>query len=259
VYIEEMVFTQRASFKKLLTAKESFATHSGLAAIYGHAPAASRSAPAMIPASERRQGLLMRAAFLSGPFSRTSAIRRGVAFQKRVLCNEITSPSEALVDIRDADKFTDQEALLHTNREAIAYNTKSPVCMTCHTTINATGFAFESMDPLGRIRSTEAIFDPAGNLVRNLTVDSRTDVPLASGGTKSVQDAFDLVTHVAESSEGSACFTRNVFRYVNEKRETAEDDCALSEVQKVLNDSNKPVLDAMVELIANNTIFVKKK
>jgi hypothetical protein len=182
-----------------------------------------------------------------------------VAFQKRVLCNEITSPSQAVVNIRDAQKYTDEEALEHTNREVVAYNTQSPVCQTCHDKINATGFAFEALDPLGRIRLKEPIFNPDGTLRHSLDIDSRTSVPLSSGGTLAVQDAFDLVTYVAESSEGSACFSRNVFRYVNEKRETEDDYCALNEVQKLLNDSGKPVLDAMVELIANDTILVKKK
>lgn len=253
-YVDDSLYTQNASFKTLLTSKASFASHPGLAAIYGHAPVTGAT-PAMFP--DRRQGLLMRSTFLAGNRIRTKLILRGVYFQKFALCNDIPPPSSAVADLREAQVFTPEELLNHTTREAIAYQTAQPVCMTCHTTINPTGFAFESFDPFGRIRNVEPIFDSAGNYVRSIGIDTSASVPVGTGQV-SVGDAYDLVTAVAGSADGAACFTKQVYRFVNEKRETADDGCQLDQVHKVVMDPNRPVLDALTELIANSALFVKR-
>lgn len=254
-YVEYMVYNQGASFKSLLTSQASFASNASLANIYGHS-AVTSSAPATF--SGRRQGLLMRAPFLSVAKTRTGIIRRGVDFQKRFLCNEIPSPTADIVDMRNDDQLTTEEKLNYTNRDAIAHQTSSQLCMSCHSIINPTGFAFENLDPFGRIRTQEAIYDLSNNFVRNLGVSTSGDVPITSGKNISVQDAYDLVGYVADSPEGSACFTRYAFRYAFERREKAEDNCQLDGVQKVVMDSNKSIIESYVELISNSNIAVKK-
>jgi hypothetical protein len=254
-YVDYSLYTQNASFKTLLTSKASFASHPGLASIYGHAPITG-STPATFP--DRRQGLLMRAPFLAGNRLRTKLILRGVYFQKFALCNEIPPPSSVVADLREAQVFSPEELLNHTTREAIAYQTSQPVCMTCHTTINPTGFAFENFDPFGRIRVSEAIFDSTGKFVRTLPVDTNATVPIGSNQVP-VSDAYDLVSYLATSPDGAACFTKQAYRYLNEKRESADDGCELDKVHKIVMDPTKPVLDALTELIANNSLFVKRK
>ncbi|MGZ3795470.1 MAG: DUF1592 domain-containing protein [Pseudobdellovibrionaceae bacterium] len=254
-FLDDMLFNQNASLKSLLTSKESFASHPGLAAIYGHAPV-SGSVPATF--AGRRQGLLMRASFLTSSKPRTNLIHRGVEFQKYILCNEIPSPSNVIADIRGAHVYSEQELLVHTNREAITYQTDAPLCMSCHATINPTGFAFESFDSIGRLRTQESIFDSTGTFVRTLPIDSATSVPLSSGGQLGVQDAYDLVSYVADSPKGNACFARQAFRYIYEKRESDQDNCQLQTAFNVVSNPAKSVLDALVELIANDAIFDKQ-
>ncbi|MGZ3771033.1 MAG: DUF1588 domain-containing protein [Bdellovibrio sp.] len=255
-FLDSVIYKENGSFKSLVTSQESFASHPGLAAIYGHAPITAGSGPATF--AGRRQGLLMRASFLTSSKPRTSIIHRGVDFQKYILCNEIPPPSTAVADIRQAHVYSDAELLVHTNREAITYQTDAPLCMSCHSTINPTGFAFEAFDPVGRIRTQESIFDSAGNFVRKLPVDSTTSVPLATGGHLDVQDAYDLVSYVANSAEGNACFAKQAFRYIYEKRESTLDSCQLKATLSVVSNSSKSVLDALVELIANDAIFDKQ-
>ena len=252
-YIDHLVFDLRGSYAELLTSRLSFASHAGLAKIHGHAPVSG--APAQV--GGRRQGLLMRSAFASGSSPRTSIIGRGVEFQKHILCNKIPSPTADVVDLRDQEVFTHDELLNKTNREAVTHQTKSPVCMGCHSVINPTGFAFESLDPLGRPRTSEAIFDGT-TLVRSLPIDASAIVPLGGGQVAPVQDAFDLVSVVAYSPRASACFTRNVFRYIHEKEETQADSCRLAGIHAQVSNPDKPLVDALVEAIATRAIFVKK-
>lgn len=253
-FIDDMVFNRNASYAELITSRLSYASDANLAKIYGHAPV-SGSTPAEF--SGRRQGLLMRAAFLSGSSTRTSIIRRGAEFQKRVLCNVIPSPTADIVDLRNQGTFTHDELLFKTTREEIAYQTKASVCMGCHSVINPTGFAFESMDPLGRYRTSEGIFDGA-TYVRSLPVDASASVPMGDGLTAPVQDAYDLMSFVAYSPRASACFTRNVYRFIYEKEETEADSCQLAGVHQLVADPKKPLREGLVEAIAAKSIFVKR-
>ncbi|MEK7355027.1 MAG: DUF1592 domain-containing protein, partial [Bdellovibrionota bacterium] len=251
-YVDYMLFTKNASYADLITSKVSFAAHAGLAKIYEHAPVTG--APATF--GGRRQGLLMRSAFLGGAGTRTSIIGRGVEFQKHVLCNEIPSPTADIVDLRTQAEFTHDELMFKTNKEAVAYQTKAPVCMGCHSVINPSGFAFENLDPLGRYRTSEAIFDGT-TFVRNLPVDAASSVPMGDGKMAPVQDAYDLMSFVAYSPRASACFTRNVYRFIYEKEETEADSCHLAGVHRLVADPKTPLLDGLVEAIAAKSIFIK--
>ncbi len=254
-YIDHMVYTTSGSLKDLMTSKLSFASHSGLATIYGHTPAAG-GIPVDI--SQRRQGLLMRAPFLTWYTPRTNIILRGVAFQKRVLCNEIPSPNVDIVGDRDAHVLTDAELLTVTNRAAVTFQTDSPVCMRCHSTINPVGFAFENFDSLGRLRSQEMMYDRSGTYAQSLPVHTSTQVPMPGGGNVSVADAYDLVTQLAESPDVAACVSRNVYRYFYEKKETPDDDCQVQDGFEVAKDPSLPLLNAVEKIFSANSLYYKE-
>ena len=252
-FVQKTIFVENGSFRDLLTSRVSYAKHPGLAAIYGHAPALQGSAQF----NNRRQGLLMRAPFLSHNSGRTPLIHRGVHFQKRFLCNTIPSPTVDIADDRESDALSHDELLSTSNREAIAHQTRSSTCMGCHSVINPTGFLFENFDPLGRIRQSEKIFDNDGVFVRDISVITNTEVPLSGGEWATMSDAFDLITYVATSEEGSACVTKNLFRYFNEKKESAQDSCELNRTFELIKDDQRPIIEALTELIANEHIGEK--
>ncbi|MBK7862431.1 MAG: DUF1592 domain-containing protein [Archangiaceae bacterium] len=252
-YVEYEVYDRRASFKELLTSKASLASHPGLSAIYGHPPA-SPGAPATF--TGRRQGLLMRAPLLASSTPRASPIHRGVAFAKLILCNDIPLPDPSIVSIRSAEAFTPDELLQHTTREAVTHQTAATVCMGCHGLINSHGFAFEGFDPLGRLRTEEQIFDPSGAPVRALPIDASTRLTL-DGRAQGVSDAYDLVTAVASSTAGTACFTRHAQRFIFQRLEAPSDACRLQAVQRLVADADRPLLDAIAELISDPSIFSK--
>ncbi len=255
-FVKQIVFNEQGSFKDLMTSRKSFATHPGLAEIYGHAPATAGQSANF---GGRRQGLLMRASFLTHDTFRTSIIHRGVDFQKRYLCNNIPSPNVNIMGDRDADALTHNELLNTSNRESIAHQTKDPVCMGCHSTINPTGFAFENFDSFGRLRDQEMIFDSenSNSFVRTLPVDTNTVIPMGGGTEVPVSDAYDLITSMVETGEGAACMSRNLYRYVFEKQEERVDDCELQRVYEGVNNPDQPLLEALVDLIANEHIGEK--
>lgn len=254
-YIDHIVYQSSGSLKELMTSKLSFANHAGLATIHGHAPVVGGVPVTM---SQRRQGILMRTPFLTWYTPRTNIILRGVAFQKRVLCNEIPSPNVDIVGDRDAHVLTDTDLVTVTNRAAVTYQTDAPVCMRCHSMINPVGFAYESFDSLGRIRTQEMLYDRSGNYVQSVPVHTNTQVPMPDGGSVSVSDAYDLITTLADSPEIAACVSRNVFRHFYEKKETQQDDCQIQDGFEVAKDPSLPLLNAIEKIFSANSLYYKE-
>lgn len=256
-FAEYIIYDQGGSFNDLLTSKVSFASHAGLAKLYNHTPVADPHAPATF--GDRRQGILMRAPAMTWSVARTNIILRGVNFQKQILCNEIPAPSVDIVADRDAHSLTEDEILMVDNRTSVAYKTESPVCMACHSMINPVGFALESFDSLGGLRTKEKVFDSRiGNaLVRELPLNTSSQIPFSRSEVVAVQDAYDLVDQIARSSQGTACFTRKTFRYLYERKESALDSCQLSSMQEKVTDPNQPILTALQALVLNSHIYYK--
>lgn len=251
-FLEHIVYSNTGDFSMMLKSKASFASSAELSKIYGHS--ANTQNPQM---GGRRQGLLMRAPALTYDRARTGIIYRGVEFQRNVLCNELPAPPQEAFDMRNDDALTPAQLLNTANRDSVAHQTKEVGCQACHSLINPAGFAFENFGPFGEIRNSEAIFDSNGNFHQNMNIDTRTTVP--TFGTKSVQvtDAVDLINHVADEPEGKACFTRQIFRRLKERKETNEDNCQLQAMYATV--SNGSLLDAFVELVANPSNIRKKK
>ncbi len=250
-FIDHIVFKTPGTFQDLLKSKLSFATHTGLASIYNHAPA-TLMAPAEM--TERRQGVLMRAPFMTWSGPRTNLIKRGVEFQKRVLCNQIPSPNVDIADDRDAESFTPAEMLENSNRENVAHQTRGPVCMGCHSAINPVGFAFESFDSLGRLRPREQIFDMGDNFYKYINIDSSTFLMTPDNKRYPIQDAYDLATYVADSSEGNECFVRNVHRYLAENPESNSDGCHLNSAFNNLANTKLPIKDVVIDIVLTNNL-----
>lgn len=246
-FVKHIVFTQQGTLKDLLTSQISFAQHAGLAQIYGHAPMAGLEPKKM---AGRRQGLLMRAGFFTFDSPRTPLIQRGVDFQKRFLCNTVPSPNVDIADDRIAEVLDEHQLLMTSNREAIRFQTKAAQCMGCHSTINPTGNLFENMDSLGRLRQSEMVFTPQGQFVRSVALET-SDNLFALEKSLALPDGHDLVNEIATSDAGSACATKNLHRYFYERLEGFADNCQLAKVHNTIQ-QNQPVLEALVELLAND-------
>ena len=260
-FINFIVFETQGSFKDLITSRASFASHPELASIYEHAPANPNRTPGSANASfgGRRQGLLMRAPALTSSVARASSIHRGVHFQAQVLCNELPSPPPDIFDQRFDTQFTEIEKLDRTTREAVAYQTGDNRCQVCHSSINPTGFAFENFGPFGELRDREQIFDLSSAFHQSLPVDTTGDVPTWAGESIAISDAFDLVTHVANANGSQACFSRKLYRFLNEKREVPEDNCMIEPAYNQVSQNGGTLLDAFVNLIANDSNKKKAK
>ncbi|MEO0335197.1 MAG: DUF1588 domain-containing protein, partial [Pseudomonadota bacterium] len=153
--------------------------------------------------------------------------------------------------------LTPQQLLNTANRDSVAHQTRDQSCAACHSLINPAGFAFEMFGPFGELRSQEAIFDENGDFHRNIALDTKTEVPTFKPKTAQVSDAADLIDHIAAEPEGKACFTRQMFRILKERKETANDECQLEAMYSTV--SSGSVVDALADLIASPSNIRKQK
>ncbi|MCA9582853.1 MAG: DUF1588 domain-containing protein, partial [Myxococcales bacterium] len=102
-------------------------------------------------------------------------------------------------------------------------------CWGCHQYMDPLGIPFEMYDHYGRFRTDEFVGD--GSLV---PVDASSTL-VATGDPDLdgvvVEDAVDLVEHLASSPRVEGCFVRQVFRYFVGRPETYEDACVLDSMR----------------------------
>lgn len=111
-----------------------------------------------------RGGLLLQASVLtvtSNP-TRTSPVKRGRWVLEQILG---TPPPPPPPNVPELDK-NDGQPLTGSLRQRMEQHRKSPACASCHTSMDAMGFAFENYNAIGGFRAKDGDFDidPSGTL-----------------------------------------------------------------------------------------------
>jgi hypothetical protein len=211
----------------LLTDSRSYARDPLLARIYGVAPWDGTSAPLVPPGA--RGGLLTRPAFLVSGLSTTRPIMKGVMVRMGLMCEALPPPPP------NASTMVPQIDAHHTTRQAVEALTEQPgsVCAGCHANaLNPLGFASEGFDALGRVRTSERIFDDTGNMIADLPIDSSVTPNVVPGDATQVSDAVGLIHLLDASGRVHSCLAREYFRFTYQRVEdTNADGCALAAVE----------------------------
>lgn len=206
-FASEVMWKNASSVSDLLSADWTTA-EDGLARMYLNNQAPQRNGSRVSLTGVRRRGILNQGAFLSvySHATETAPVLRGVALLRRIACVNIASPTTLNINV--IPPVPDQTK---TTRERFTVHSKDAVCASCHKSIDALGFAFESLDGMGRERHTE----------NNRPVDSTTTVASGYQFDGSYQDSAALVTSMAQSSDVKACFARHLFRYAAARSDAA--------------------------------------
>ena len=228
--LDYYTWTAPGTIHDLLTSPLSFAKTADLAAIYGISAWDGVAAPASFPAGQR-PGLFTRALFVAAGLD-TAPILKGVFLRRYVLCDTIGRPppqaANAVVTV----------STTQTTRQVTTALTAGGACSGCHTNyINPLGFATESFDGLGRLRTQEALYNADGTVATRLPVDT-TGAPhvlMADSATQAAGPA-DLMRIIDASNKPVACLARNYFRYTFGRFEDVSlDGCSLEAVRQKLD------------------------
>jgi hypothetical protein len=200
-FVDEVVNRSTGTVSELLGADWTIAD-SGLASLYGVTSAGSAHTSL---ASVGRRGILNQAAFLSvfAHAQESAPVLRGVAVMKRVACLPVISPLTLNIvvtpPVPDPSKTT---------RERYAIHATDPKCATCHTSIDAFGFAFEAFDGMGAARPISG----GKPMENNHPTDSSTTIPAGPDYAGSYADSNALALALSTSPAVRSCMAHQMFR-----------------------------------------------
>jgi hypothetical protein len=225
------VWDRPDGFEALLTTELNFARGTDLARLYATQAWDGKSTPAAFPAGQR-PGLFTRAAFLATGSPTTRPVMKGVFLRHNVLCDDIPPPPDnAMANLPELDPRL-------STRQVVEAITEAPgsACAACHARfINPVGFATENFDALGRLRTSQPLFDDKGMEIARVPVDTRTVPQIVGGDLTPSAGAADLMRLVVDSGKAQACFARHYFRFsFGRWEDLASDGCVLERLRGVL-------------------------
>ena len=143
----------------------------------------------------------------------TSPVLRGLFVRRQFLCVEPPPPPPELqFDIGD-------EGPASSARDRVLERISNPTCRPCHQLMDAMGIGLENYDAVGRYRTHEdgqAVYT-AGELIE-------TDIDGTFNG------AVELTDRLATSEQVQQCVSRQLFRYVNGRRERESESCIMDDL-----------------------------
>lgn len=242
------VFFSGGGFHELMTSTDAFPRTTALATVFGSGIATD--GPVVAP---NHPGLLHRPALMTSPTMRTSPIIRGAHLRKLFLCESPGMPPNEDVMERERELGNIDDMA---NRDRVTLLTDSPTCLSCHVSINATGFAFEGFDQLGVPRTEETVLDVEGNVIATWPLDTTVaDAVLGAAEPQPVASSIDLAVAVADSYAGRSCFTQRLFEYYRASVVAKADACTMS--QAYLAATKGSLEDTLTALIAGDDIFYR--
>ncbi len=214
-----------------------------LAKLYGlPAPKADKFEKVPLNVSQRA-GVLTHASILtltSNP-DRTSPVKRGKWIMENILGTPPPPPPPNVPDLEETSKARPEASL----REALAVHRESPVCASCHTTMDVLGFGFENFNAIGQWRDRDGTHP----------VDASGTLP--SG--ESFKSAVELVRILkGRQKQFSRTLSEKLLTYALGRGLEYYDRCAVDEVMKRLDGQNHK-FSAMILGIVNSRPFQQRR
>ncbi|TVP94995.1 MAG: DUF1592 domain-containing protein [Planctomycetaceae bacterium] len=238
LFLEQVVWSETSDFRQLLQADWSV-TSDRIAEFYGESWAAAgepidgRYARTGSDAA-LRSGVVTHPLLMSAlAYGDTSApIFRGVFLLRHMLGRIIRVPNEA---------FTPFAADLHpdlTTRERVALQTASASCQGCHVRINGVGFALESFDAVGRLRTHE----------RSKPIDATGLYVDRQGQEIRFDGLADLTSYLATSDDVVDAFINRMFLHFVKQPIGAYGENRQEELKTRFRESGYHVRELLVEI-----------
>jgi hypothetical protein len=228
-------FENDGTYADILLSDLSFTTSPHLAALYGVEAWDGNGEPPQFPPGQRA-GLLTRMGFLLTGSHETHPVHRGAAVRRRILCEDLPAPDPASLPPGALDRppVTDDQ----TTRQRYEEKTADAACATCHSLINPVGFVLENYDAVGRYRTEELVIDDGtGELLATLPIDA-TAAPALAGDDTVIGSGVELSQQIVDSGRAEACFARQYFRATFGREESAEDGCAVDDLEQQLREGS---------------------
>ncbi|HEX3902647.1 MAG TPA: DUF1592 domain-containing protein [Polyangia bacterium] len=234
------VYTGDGTLKSLFTAPYTYVNHD-LGAIYGVTGPATGFAKVSLDAT-KRGGIFTQTAFLATLASdgADNPIYRGLSIYLKVLCGNIGSPPANVPAVSFIANGT--------TRQSYDAHGMAACAAGCHNLFDPAGFSFENFDGNGSYRTTDA----------NQPVDATGSFVTPANATITFQNALDLSTQLAQSTEAQSCVDRQWTRYILGRPETTAEAGSMSiAFQKAAATTGFSLRDLMATLIQSKAFMYR--
>jgi hypothetical protein len=208
------VFTQNLGFREILTSNVAF-VNDATAGYYGLSASSSTLTQAELDGS--RPGFLTRVGFLAynANLIDPDPIHRGVDINNRLLCAQLSPPPGEIPPLPDPIPG-------QTNRERVAAHTGDGFCGGCHNEIiNPPGFALESFDAVGQLRTTD----------NGKPVDT-TGAFLIGNQSFAFSNIVELTSQIAENETAHSCYAAHLAEFAFARDVDGRDVALVTSVEK---------------------------
>jgi hypothetical protein len=198
----------------------------------------------LVPPIGRRSGLLTHPAWLLA-FSdneKNQAIQRGRWIQLKLLGGTVP---ETPIGV-DAKLPTDPHLTLRQKMERV---TGAEACWRCHRKMDPLGLPLEQYDDFGRWRSVE--------LDRPVVTTGVIEIgdPQLDGA---VNDPFEMLERLAQSTRVEQVFTRHAFRYFLGRNETLDDAPTLIDAHRAYREHGGSFRQLVISLLTSDSFLYRQ-
>ncbi len=229
---------EAGSLNALYAAPVSF-VNGLLGALYGISDVTGTTALRQVDTgAAERFGLFTRAGFLTIQSNtyETSPVQRGRALRVRFLCETIPPPPPSV------DATVPQSKPGQQTREKFESHMTDPSCSGCHRFMDPLGFALESYDGIGALRTMDA----------GRPIDTSGTLQLGDE-TRAFADARELVELMTGSVQGRRCASTQWLRFAFGREEVAADEYTLSNAHATFAKSSYDLRELAVALATSNS------
>lgn len=245
-FFDYVTFDLKGTFQDLLTKPVAF-VNKDLAPIYGLAASSFGTDYTLTNLDPtQRAGVFTHAGFLASysSYNRTSPILRGAFLEKQILCRQIPAPPPGAAN-------TPLPATGNTNRDMVTAQTSADACAGCHASIvNPPGFALEAYDSIGAWQTTEKASGAQINSVADITIGSNT---------VHVTGPIDLMTAIANSTEGQSCYAQRLVTFSYERDLTSQDVCTVQSMATKMAQPGYTIISMMTDLTQTQSFRYRAK
>jgi hypothetical protein len=233
-FVRHVLFAGEGTLPSLLLDR-TFTGDAAVARVYGVGPGDGE-----LPAGERA-GALTRAAWLTATAKpvHPSPVQRGIYVLDHLLCDP-PPPPPANIDTSAVDAAAGDP---RTNRERYEVHSTTPVCASCHLSIDGIGMGFEHYDSVGRFRVTDAGFP----------VDATATLASGDLDGASYDGALELSALLADSADAHRCYATHWLRYGLGRTEATGDAAELSPIARAFYEGGGDVPGLLIALVRSET------
>lgn len=237
LFLEDIIYTQQAGVRELLTAPYTFLNGKLSAEYYryGNLPQQSDWQRVDRP-PEWGVGLIAQGSLLAGNshMNSSSPTHRGLLVFKRFLCGDVPPPPQNVPIISEP-----QPGRVTTRERYEKQHIADPSCSSCHQNFDPSGFALEHFDEGGRYRVDED----------GLAINDAGYIWVVTGAgveQRPVQGVTGLAETLASSPEVTACISKLAATYTYGGAVGSQ--CAVHEVEQGLQNGDYGILEYFARL-----------